>query len=325
MKTLQNTIKITVGVFLLAALAVSCIPEQQSLGGAGQTLVKLWPAGFNVLAVDAKTTTQSGILFEVRRDVHSATAMNSATTVILKYDADTALLKAYNTAHTTSFIPLPPALGSTTPAITAGKITLVFDAGEFVKNIIVNLPSSASFDFSKAYALTFKLFEVTGTGVISEDAGQTIVCQILAKNGYDGVYTVTGTFVDYVTPAWVAAYPKTVELRTTGSNSVSKWDKDYATFGYVFFTDATKATTSSYGAFTPVFSFDASNNVSVSNSTPPSAPRNRRAILYTGAGSINKWVPASKTFDITYQLSQDDVVPVLRNLITEHWVRTGPR
>lgn len=325
MKTLHNTFKIAVGVFLLAALVVSCVPEQQSMGGAGQTLVKLYPSDFSMLAVDAKTTPQTGILFEVRRDVHSTAALNSATTVILNYDADTAILKAYNTEHSTSFIPLPPALATTTPAITAGKITLEFAAGEFAKSILVNIPSSASFDFSKSYALTFKLFEVTGTGVMSEDAGQTVVCQVLAKNGYDGLYTVTGTFVDYVTAAWVGAYPKTVELRTTGANTVSKYDKDYGTFGYVFFTDATMTGASSFGGFTPVFSFDASNNVGVSNSTAPAPPRNRRAILYTGAGSINLWVPASKTFDVTYQLSQDDVVPVLRNLITEHYVRTGPR
>jgi hypothetical protein len=46
MKTFYKTIKIAAGVFLLAALAVSCLPEQQSMGDAGQTLIKFNPASF---------------------------------------------------------------------------------------------------------------------------------------------------------------------------------------------------------------------------------------------------------------------------------------
>jgi hypothetical protein len=54
MKTIHNKIKIAISVLCIAILAVSCLPESQTMGGAGQTLVKLYPGGFKLLAFDAK-------------------------------------------------------------------------------------------------------------------------------------------------------------------------------------------------------------------------------------------------------------------------------
>ena len=325
MKTLYSKIIIAINVLVIAAFAVSCIPEEQTMGDAGQTLVKLSPAGYSMLAVDAKTTPQTGILFEVRRDVPSQAALNSTTTAILQFDADTAILKAYNTANHTSLIPLPVALATTTPALTAGKISLTFGPGEFAKSIVINIPSSAAFDFSKQYGLAYKLSEVTGSGAVSEAVEQTIVAQVLAKNKYDGVYTVTGSFVDYLNAAWVGFYPKTVQLRTTGSNTVSKYDSDNGTYGYVFDTDGAGAL-SQFGAWTPTFKFDANDNVeAVINSTTDPLPRQRTCVIYTGAGAINKYNAATKTMDVSYQMSQLTASPVLRNLVIERYVYQGPR
>ena len=224
MKTLQNTIKITVGVFLLAALAVSCIPEQQSLGGAGQSLVKLFPSGFNMLAVDAKTTSQTGVLFEIRRDIQSDAALNETTTAVLQFDTDTAILKAYNLAHTTtSFIPLPTALATVSPALTAGKVTLVFGPGEYAKSVSLTIPSSASFDFSKQYALAFTLTSVTGSGSLSAGAGKTIITQVLAKNKYDGKYKMKGFIMRPGDLTGLEGYFKDQEfkLATAGATKVT--------------------------------------------------------------------------------------------------------
>jgi hypothetical protein len=96
MKTLYNTIKIAAGVFLLSALAVSCIPEQESMGGAGQTIIKLNPESFSLVPFDAKSTAQTGVLFEVRRDANNEAALNSTSTVTLQYDTDGAILDKYN-------------------------------------------------------------------------------------------------------------------------------------------------------------------------------------------------------------------------------------
>jgi hypothetical protein len=325
MKTLHK-LNIVITILLFALFAVSCIPEQQSIGSAGATFVKLHPAVYNMLAFDAKTTTQTGLLFEVRRDVPNETDLNSTTTVVLKYDTDTAMLKKYNSKNGTKFIPLPPSLGTVSPAITSGTVTLNFAAGDFGKPVNIVVPSAGSFDFSKNYALAFKVLSVTGTGTLSASIKDTIVCEILAKNRWDGIYDVTGTFVDYVTAAWTGYYPKIVQLRTTGALTVSKYDTDFGVYTYIFDLDGTGNSVSQFGAWTPCFVFDANNNVvNVINSTTDPLPRQRTAVMYTGAGAINKYNATTKTMDVSYQMSQLNVSPVLRCLVVEQYVYKGPR
>jgi hypothetical protein len=328
MKTLKNTIKIAIGVLVLGTMMTSCVQKQESLGSAGQTLVKLNPSGFNMVAVDAKTTPQTAVLFDVMRNVNSQASLSQATTVVLQFDTDGAMLAAYNTANSKTFIPLPVSLATTVPAIVAGKITLEFGANDFAKSVSVNIPASANFDFSKQYALTFKLIEVTGTGTMSEAVGKTIVVQVLAKNKWDGVYDVDGTYVDYIYApgAYAGYYPKVIQLRTTGSVTCSRYEVDFATYAYAFDPYGDGQYWSSFGGWTPSFMFDASDNVvDCINTTLDPAPRSRTALLYTGAGSINKYFSATKTMDVTFQLKALTTTPQIRNLITEHYVYKGPR
>lgn len=322
MKTLHK-INILLCVLFFALLTVSCIQKQESIGDTGHTFVKLNPAVYNMLAFDAKSTPQTGILFELRRDVPSGTDLKNTTTVVLKYDADTAILNKYNNINETSFIPLPPSLGTVSPAITGGKITVEFAAGDIGKAVTIAVPNAANFDFSLNYALGFTIESVSGTGSLSASVNDTVVVEILAKNKWDGIYTVTGTFEDYITgPTWLGIYPKTVQLRTIGANKVAKYDSDYATYGYVF--DAAGGA-SSFGAFTPAFVFDASDNVSVVNTSVDSPARGRNAVLYTGAGAINKYHASDKSMDVSYYLFQANVSPQLRDLIIEHYAYKGPR
>jgi hypothetical protein len=329
MKTLQNTIKIALVVISMAALAVSCIPKEQSMGGAGQTLVKLSPDGFAMLAVDAKTTAQTGILFEVRRDVPSQTALNATTTAVLSYDTDGSILAAYNTANGTNFIPLPTTLATVSPALVSGQISVTFAAGDFAKSVMVNIPSSASFDFSKNYALAFKLVSVTGSGTVSAAVGKTIVAQVLAKNRWDGVYTVTGTYEDYIyAPGTYAGYyPKTIQLQTTGSTTCARYDADYATYGYIFDPSGAGTSASYFGNWYPAFTFDVTTNkvVDCFNTFADPLPRQRTALLYTGAGAINQWNASNKSMDVTFQLKALTTSPQIRNLVTEHYTYKGPR
>jgi len=327
MKTLHNKIKIVIGVFVITALAVSCVPKTETMGDVGQTLLKLTPSVYNMVAFDAKTTPQTGLLFEVRRDVPNGAVLNTTATVVLKYDTDTAILKKYNSKHATTFIPLPPSLGTVSPAITAGNVTLDFAAGDFAKSVNINVPSAGSFDFSKHYALAFRILSVTG-GTLSAAVNDTIVAEILAKNKWDGIYDVSGSYVDYIYApgAYAGYYPKTIQLRTTGALTCSRYDADYATYGYIF--DPTGAGTSAsyFGNWYPYFVFDVSDNVvDCINSYADPLPRQRTALLYKGAGSINKYFAATKTMDVTFQLKALNTSPQIRNLITEHYVYKGPR
>jgi hypothetical protein len=322
MKTLHK-INISLCVLFFAFFATSCLPEQESIGDAGHTFVKLHPSVYNMLAFDAKAVPQTGILFEVRRDVPNEKDLKSTTTVVLAYDTDGGILDKYNLDNETEFIPLPTTLGTVTPAITAGKVTVEFASGDAGKAVTIAVPNAANFDFSLNYALAFKVESVSGTGTLSAAVNDTVVVEILAKNKWDGIYTATGTFEDYITgPTWLGIYPKTVQLRTVGANRVTKYDADYATYGYVF--DAAGGA-SSFGAFTPAFVFDANDNVDVINTSVDSPARGRSAVLYTGPGAINKYNAATKSLDVAYYLKQLNVSPQLRDLIIEHYAYKGPR
>jgi len=329
MKKVYNILKIMTGVVLLSGLVVSCVPEQQSIGEAGQTLIKFVPDdGFVSKALKMQSTTQTTTLLEVRKNAPNATALSTTTTVVLKYDADTALLNAYNEENETDFIPLPPSLHTLSPAISGGKITLTFDGTkqEHGKSVMITIPNILNFDFSKKYALTFQIESVDGEGVVSEGTEDVLVVQIMAANAMDGKYEVTGTFTDYVTSAWTGYYPKEVHLITLGLTSVAKYDADFGVFTYIFDVDGTGTSVSQFGGWTPCFTFDASYNIGVYNSTNDPLPRQRTAVLYTGPGAAtNKFDVGTHSFDVSYQMSQLTVSPVLRNLIIEHYEYKGPR
>ncbi|MEI7830062.1 MAG: DUF1735 domain-containing protein [Prolixibacteraceae bacterium] len=188
----MKKIKIAGFVLLASLLAVSCLPENQSIGSAGKTFINITPDSYNMVAFDAKAVPQSGILFEVRKVVSNEADMNTPSTVVLNYDTDGSIMAAYNSANKTTYIPLPTSLGTTSPAVTSGTITLNFGAGEFAKIVTINVPNAGNFDFSKSYALAFKLSSVSGVGTLSAAVGKTVVCEVLAKNKYDGIYMMKG-------------------------------------------------------------------------------------------------------------------------------------
>jgi hypothetical protein len=159
---------------------------------------------------------------------------------------------------------------------------------------------------------------------VSGNFGVALV-QILGRNKWDGVYAVTGTFVDYVNSSWGPYYPKTIHLVTTSAYTCERYDAEDESTYYLF--DAGGGSLSAYGGWYPYFTFDAADNVvAVTNSAAPAPPRNRRAFLYTGPDPvINKYDPVTKTLDVAFYMTQEDVTPQQRNKVTEHYVYTGPR
>ncbi|MBG0858280.1 MAG: DUF1735 domain-containing protein [Bacteroidales bacterium] len=240
MKTLYKTIRITAGVVLLALLAVSCLPEQQSMGDAGTTIVKAYPAnesGFKLIVLDASNQPQSFSMVEVRRDAANQTDLNSTTTVELTFDANGGILNTYNTKHGTNYITLPTSVHTTAPALTGGKVSLVFGPGDFVKELTLNVPNAYAIDMSKTYALAYKM-TVTGTGVRSLTSSDSLVIQVMPKNEYDGLYDSEGSFnhpasggEDWVQDdtydrwfSYVGADAK--EGITSGANTIDCWAGD---------------------------------------------------------------------------------------------------
>jgi hypothetical protein len=328
MKTFHK-LNIVISVLLLAILAVSCNPKTESMGSAGQTIVKLFPDGYNMIPFDAAATPQTGVLFEVRRDANSSTALNSETTVTLEYDVDTTILKKYNEINGTSLIPLPASLGTTTPAPTAGVITLTFAAGEFSKSVAVNIPNASIFDFTQQYAFAYKMTSVSGTGIKSAATNDTIVAQVLIKNKYDGVYVVTANspMVDILNSGLTGWYPFTYNLETSGENSVKCLLVDPGYYDY-YHPITSGGSYSVYGAFGLEITFDPAtgNIVSVTNvwGNPPS---NTRMPVIDPSG-VNKYDAATKIIQFKYWMIQPSLVPTPPNIRTsfdETWTYKGPR
>jgi hypothetical protein len=326
MKTIHN-IKITIGVLCIAVLAASCVPESQTMGDAGQTLVKLFPDGFKIVPFNAVATTQKAVMFEVRRDVNSEAALNSSSTVVLQ--KDDALITAYNTENETEYIPLPTSLATTTPAAAAdGKLTLEFAQGEFGKAIIVNVPDATKFDFSKQYAVAYKLVSVTGTGALSEGATKEIIVQVGVKNKYDGVYEVTALspMVDVANAALTGYYPFVFELRTSGANACKCYDK---TVGSDYYHPITSGGAGSvYGAFGLEVFFDpATGNIIDVKNIWGNPPSNTRMPAIDPSG-VNKWDAVTRDIKFKYWMKQPSVIPDPPNIrvyFDEYWKYKGQR
>jgi hypothetical protein len=324
----MKTLKIAVGFVLIAALAVSCIPEQQSMGDAGSTLVKYTPGDqFSLLAMDALATPQTFTLFEVRRDIPNSTALGKTTTVDLLLDANSAMINAYNAKHKTDFILMPSSLYTTSPAVSGGKVTFTFNAGEFAKDLYITIPKASNFDFSKKYMIAYKI-TVSGEGTFSENVSDTVYRQVMAKNRFDGKYEVTGTLVDLAVGTITGNYPMSVNLVTTGENQVRFEEPAAAPWGSVIFHSIMSAGAMSvYGSFGLIINFDASNKVvSVVNYYGQPASNTRSAEI--DPSGINKWDPAKKVVNIKYFMKQPSSVPTAPNIRTtfdETWTYKGSR
>jgi hypothetical protein len=329
MKTLHK-INISLSVLFFALLAVSCVQKQESIGDAGETYVKLFPDGFTLVPFNAAATAQTGVLFEVRRDVNSAAKLNTAATAVLKFDTDNAILDDYNTVNETDFITLPLNLGTTDPAPVAGTITLNFAPGEFSKPIVINIPNASIFDFTKHYALAYKLTEVSGGGVKSAATSETVVAQVLIKNKYDGKYEVTANspMVDVANAALTGWYPFTFELQTSGEFSVKCYLTDPGYFDY-YHPITSAGAVSAYGSFGLELEFDHSGigNIIAVRNTAGNPPSNTRMPAIDPSG-VNKWDPVTRNILFKYWMKQPNTIttpPNIRVYFDETWTYKGAR
>src|SRR5688572_2185657 len=128
-----NTLKLIALAVAGSFLFASCDKNNEGgLDGAGQTLVKL-PQGAEekiALALDFKPGLQDVVLLDVRRDVPNNGELNK--THVVKIKNDPTIVADYNSAHGTSYIPLPAAayqVDASNP-FTGGVWTVTFNPGE---------------------------------------------------------------------------------------------------------------------------------------------------------------------------------------------------
>jgi hypothetical protein len=248
-----------------------------------------------------------------------AKPLDKATTITLALD--NALVTAYNAARglTGDAAALPvPLAGLTIPGY-----DVTIPAGELETDWVISIDASKVPDIvSKFYVIPVKIASATNGVVVSGNFG-TKIMRILARNKYDGVYTVEGTFVDYINSAWSGTYPKTFHLITTGQYTVDRYDVDYDELGFYIF-DAGGGL-SYFGAWAPYFEFDVNDNlIGVPNSILDPLPRARNSEVAVGEAP-NKFNNADRSLDVAFYFTQQNVTPVRRALIKEQFTYVGPR
>lgn len=268
--------------------------------------------GVVAFSYDASVTTVS---IPVYVDVASPSLPSSATTVTLSLD--TAFLSSYNASNGTSFDVLPDSVYTTT------GWTLTVPAGQRTDSMNVTFNFS-KLDLSGAYILPVTISQAS----VPIEQWKHLLLYISVKNKYDGVYEVTGSYSDVTNSAFVPYYPQTVDLVTSGPNSVDVTPELLGFPGYVFDYDGL-GDLSYYGSYGARIFFDANGNItSVTNVYGQPAGNGRSAAI--DPSGINKFDAPTNgaNMDVSYYMIQPASVPTppsIRCYFTEHYAYQGPR
>lgn len=244
----------------------------------------------------------------VNTTIHLAaeSAATEDVTVTLSLAESQTLLTAYNTANSTNYTLLPQSL-YTLP----NGLNVTIPKGEKDATFAINV-STQNFDPSKTYAIFVKVAMVDKSGyTISGNYGYKMLI-IGVKNAYDGIYTLTGVFVD-ASNLRVGRYPKNVSLETVDGNTVLFYDLDNKTNAW-YYTNPTTGNPA-WGGWGIQMTFDPTTKKVVSLVDPyagTSFP------LTLDSSFDSKYDPATKTIVIKYKAGT-------RFTITDTYTYVKPR
>jgi hypothetical protein len=301
----------------------SCLkdPRAQDFSNVG-TLVELPLEAYNGLnalipeALPILTTPQT---IPVVVNIASPKPLSTAITVTLAIDQ--AALTAYNHANGLD-------TGGNTPytllpanTYTISSLTVTIPAGQRTGTVNVMVNTSLV-DPSGAFVLPLSITDGGGQKISNY---KTVLLNVQAKNKYDGTYTVDGSMVDVVNPAIVGKYPVDYYLETMTANSDVMFDFNYASSFYHEITSG--GATNVYGNFAPVFTFDASGNITsvVDYYGQGTNSSGRSAVLDpTGVNKYTTGTPgaAGSVFKVKYIMIQAGSP---RTTFDETWTYKGSR
>ncbi len=257
-----------------------------------------------------------------------------STDLTVSVALDNSIVTAFNTANNTNLVVLPAA-NLSVPA------TMVIPAGKRFADLEVRILNTVPLSPNIEYAFAVKITSASAGVKLTSNLNQ-VLASVTIKNKYDGVYRVTGSYVEPANATAMSTYPKVYQIVTTGANSVDIYNEVNGAFvpGYTFqnstgsfffgsfgvsvifntTTDEVIETRNYYGD--PTKAVTSIGNPSTGSGAPnyTSAGNLRRAIL--DPTGINKYNPATKVVDIKYTLNQGGTT---RGIMTEQWVYTGPR
>lgn len=309
----QIIIKIFAFVLLVSGLS-SCLkeaPQNIDTSKGTANLIEFANTGDNVGATKSspRFTTDLGSLkaggsAEINVNVSYSGAENAPEDITVTLAVDQASLTTFNTINGTSYR-IPPA------SVFAVPTTAVIKKGERLSQIKIKVTNSSDFDFNVNYALPLKITATT-KGIISGNYG-TAIYSFSARNIYDGVYTMSeiAPMVDATSSSLTGYYPLKMQLITFTGNSVALYD-GYKAYSLGYYHPIKSGTSvSGYGAFSPVFYFDATGAItSVGNYYGENAGGNLRSGLIDPTGVNKITFKADGTigsFEVSYFMIQNAI------------------
>jgi hypothetical protein len=212
-------------------------------------------------------------------------------TVGIKADA----LTIYNTENATTYTLLPDnmySLPTTKVTIPKGQKSAVIHV-KFKTNL---------FDLTKKYAFPVSI-QSASYGIISGNFS-TNVFAVVAKNKYDGVYTLKSrqgaNDRGFTTTPY--SWPYDISLITTGPNTVAFHNTGYAN-DYTHPIQTTATAWSRFGSYTPILTFDGSDKL-VDAPNYYINPSNGRAGKVNAAITTSRYDPATKTIYAAIVMTQ---------------------
>lgn len=316
---MRNFIKL-VGLFFIGATMTSCLDDTLSLDPANSTNVVEFknPSGF-VSPYGSKYALYTRAFDLAPENDYPLTVSYSGSNVApeditVTFGTDPTALTQYNTEQKKTYDLIPASL-YTIPA------QVVIPKGQRTATVTVKLKSN-NFDFAKKYVLPIQI-KSASTAAVSGNFG-TILLNVSAKNKYDGRYKVTNIVFNHVTtPTFTANSPRNRDLVTLSATQSSLFD---VSNNNAFVSILSSGAASSFGAFSPVFTFNANDQViAVTNSVAVNDPANanlREAkIDPTGVNKVTI-TGNSKVMEVSYIMVQRGVDILF---IKEKWEYTGPR
>lgn len=290
---------LTLGI-LLSTIFVSCrkdkfLDDTEETKESGTTYVKVLEGPQKSVFLDAMPGIGTINVFNIRKDAASQAMLNTSTKVTLT--AAPELIAAYNAANpvggvANTYETLPDGIFTAGEGLTktATGYTLNFNAGDFAKDFKINL-NFGLFDFSKKYALAFKITDAENAKVTPSSQKQ-IIALISVKNAYDGIYAcVTGTVQRFSAPG--------VPTVNDALNGTMAGNPD-VTVATVNSTTVLISNLRWFGGTSSIAGIDNLQAIIDPATNLVTMRALGNATLANTPGAVNKYDPATKTFTLNF-------------------------
>ena len=329
----RNIINYILYCFVLSFLIQGCVKESfegDNVGDKGTTFLKTPSGGEIVQWLTPSNEIRKISLFKLFKDANSAIELNKLNTV--KILLDPSIITKYNTDNKTDFEILPSGFFTWVQdngvSVSNNELSVVLGNGLAYGDISVLLDGSKWNDIAQKYALAFVIKDY-GNIKPSSSLSDTVIVQLGLKNQWDGIYKITGTITDLVSPAFShvsGPYADQgygdyiVELHTLSETKVVLFDD--ILWGNSTYPIYSGTAWSGYGNFAPVFEFDKATNkiIGVTNYHGQPASNTRSAEL--DPSGENYYDEDKKILKVKYFMIQPSSVPTaphLRVIIDEEY------